>query len=111
MKGYLGEFEELVLLTIAFLGAEAYGVSIQAEIDRRASRAISMGALHSTLTRLEDKGYLKSWLGGATQDRGGRRKRYYQLTQGGKVVLHEYRNLRDELWRQSKANLALNYAH
>lgn len=109
MKGYLGEFEELVLLTIAFLGAAAYGVCIQSEIETRANRNISLGALHSTLTRLEEKGYLKSWLGGATQERGGRRKRYYEVTQGGKLALHESKNLRDRLWRESKANLALNY--
>jgi len=111
MKGYLGEFEELVLLTIAFLNEEAYGVTIQTEIEKRAERTISMGALHSTLTRLEEKGYLKSYLGGATQDRGGRRKRFYHVTHAGKVSLHEYKSLRDDLWKQSKANLALNYGH
>lgn len=111
MKGYLGEFEELVLLTVAFLGDDAYGISIQTEIENRATRSISLGALHSTLTRLEEKGYLKSHLGGATQDRGGRRKRFYQVTHAGKVSLHDYKNLRDDLWKQSKTNLALNYGN
>lgn len=110
MKGYLGEFEELVLLTIAVLGEDAYGVSIQSEIESRASRSISIGALHSTLTRLEEKGYLKSKMGGATQSRGGRRKRFYQVTQGGKSALQASKGLRDELWTESKINLALNYA-
>lgn len=111
MKGYLGEFEELVLLTVACLGEDAYGITIQLEIENRATRSISLGALHSTLTRLEEKGYLKSRLGGATQDRGGRRKRFYQVTHAGKVSLHEYKSLRDDLWKQSKTNLALNYGN
>ena len=56
MKGYIGEFEELVLLTIASLGVEAYGVAIKEDIEKRADRSISIGALHSTITRLEEKG-------------------------------------------------------
>jgi len=109
MKGFIGEFEELVLLTIAVLGDDAYGVTIKEEIEERASRGISIGALHSTIARLEDKGFLKSHLGGATQERGGRRKRYYQLTHAGKSALHDIKNLRDDLWKKSKVNLALNY--
>jgi DNA-binding PadR family transcriptional regulator len=109
MKGFIGEFEELVLLTIAVLGEDAYGVTIKEEIEERASRDISIGALHSTIARLEDKGFLKSHLGGATQERGGRRKRYYQLTHSGKSALHDIKNLRDDLWKKSKVNLALNY--
>ena len=109
MKGFIGEFEELVLLTIAVLGDDAYGVTIKEEIEERASRGISIGALHSTIARLEDKGFLKSYLGGATQERGGRRKRYYQLTHAGKSALHDIKNLRDDLWKKSKVNLALNY--
>ena len=109
MKGFLGEFEELVLLTVAVLGDDAYGVTIKADIETRANRSISIGALHTTLTRLEEKGFLKSKLGGATQDRGGRRKRFYDLTRSGKVALSSSKNLRDELWKQSKVNLSLNY--
>ena len=107
MKGYIGEFEELVLLTIAVLGEDAYGVSIKEDIEVRSGRGISIGALHSTIARLEEKGFLKSFLGGATQERGGRRKRFYQLTHAGKSSLHDIKNLRDELWKKSKANLAL----
>lgn len=106
MKNYLGEFEELVLLTIASLGTEAYGVSIQQALVTRSNRAISVGALHSTITRLEEKGFLKSWTGGATQERGGRSKRYYELTPSGKKVLAETKSLRDELWSLSKVKLA-----
>lgn len=107
MKGYIGEFEELVLLTVAVLGEDAYGVSIKEDIEARSNRGISIGSLHSTIARLEEKGFLKSFLGGATQERGGRRKRYYQLTHSGKSALHDIKNLRDELWKKSKANLAL----
>jgi DNA-binding PadR family transcriptional regulator len=108
MKGYLGEFEELVLLTIASLDEEAYGVAIKEDIEKRAGRSISIGALHSTITRLEEKGFLKSWLGDPTQERGGRRKRFFEITHSGKVALHEMKALRDELWSLSKANLSLN---
>lgn len=103
---YLGEFEELVLLTVAFLGDEAYGVSIQQDIETRCKRTISIGALHSTITRLEEKGYLKSWMGGATTQRGGRRKRYFEVTQAGKKAVTESKQLRDELWSLSKIKLA-----
>lgn len=108
MKGYIGEFEELVLLTIAALGDEAYGISVKEDIEKRTDRSISIGALHSTITRLEEKGFITTWLGDPTQERGGRRKRYFELTHQGKVGLHHMKALRDELWKLSKANLALS---
>lgn len=107
MKGFLGEFEELVLLTIASLGADAYGVAVQQDIEKRSNRTISIGALHSTITRLEEKGYLTSWLGEPTQERGGRRKRFFEVTHDGKVALHAMKDQRDELWKLSRAMLAL----
>lgn len=107
MKGFIGEFEELVLLTIASFGNEAYGVVIKEDIERRANRTISIGALHSTITRLEEKGFIKSWLGEPTEERGGRRKRYFELTQSGKAGLHQMKDLRDQLWEASGSNLAL----
>lgn len=107
MKGYIGEFEELVLLTVASLAEDAYGVTIKESIEERTDRSISMGALHSTITRLEEKGYLKSWLGEPTQERGGRRKRYFEVTQQGKIELHNIKALRDELWKLSKSTLSL----
>lgn len=105
MKGYLGEFEELVLLTIAAFGDEAYGVVIKDDIEQRASRSISIGALHSTLTRLEEKGYITSQLGGATGERGGRKKRFFNLTGEGKAALAKSKSLRDELWSLSQINI------
>jgi PadR family transcriptional regulator PadR len=108
MKAYLGEFEELVLLTVAGLGEEAYGVSIKESIEARCDRDISIGALHSTITRLEEKKYLKSWLGGATAERGGRSKRYYEITMDGKQAVATVKALRDELWSESKIRLSFS---
>lgn len=108
MKTTLGEFEELVLLTIAALEEDAYGVAIKEDIEKRSDRSLSIGALHSTITRLEEKGFIESWLGEPTQERGGRRKRFFKLTQEGKVALHHQKALRDELWDLSKINLSLS---
>ena len=99
MKGtYLGEFQEVVLLTILVLEGNAYGVSIQEEIEKRTSRSVSRGALHTALTRLDDKGFINSEYGGATAERGGRRKRFYQVTNLGKSALEEAKSLREDLW-------------
>lgn len=106
MKGFIGEFEELVLLTIANLATEAYGVSILNDISERANRKLSIGALHSTLTRLEEKGYITSHLGEPSQKRGGRRKRYFQLTDSAKVELANMKALRDQLWAGANLNLS-----
>ncbi|HEY0651871.1 MAG TPA: helix-turn-helix transcriptional regulator, partial [Chryseosolibacter sp.] len=79
MKKYqLGEFEEIVMLTIGILHKEAYGVAIKTEIQERLARKVSMGAMHTALVRLEGKGYIESWNGEATDDRMGRPKKYYQ---------------------------------
>jgi len=107
MKVYIGELEEIVLLTIASLGDEAYGVAIRNDIELRSGRNLSLGGLHSTIARLEDKNLIKSWFGEPTQERGGRRKRFFEVTQHGKVALHRMKDLRDELWGISKTKLAL----
>ena len=112
MKGtYLGEFEELVLLTIAALEGEAYGVAIKDDIETRTKRPISIGSLHSTITRLEDKGFVVSELGGATKERGGRRKRYFKLTRLGIGALNRVKIQRDELWDISKLKLEIDNGH
>ncbi|WP_420583239.1 PadR family transcriptional regulator [Reichenbachiella sp.] len=107
MKGYLGEFEELVLLTIANLGEEAYGLALIRDINERAKRNLSMGAMHSTLTRLEEKGFVTSYLGEPTKARGGRKKRYFELTSLAKSSLTEMKSLRDQLWANSKIKLSV----
>lgn len=98
-KFQLGEFEEIVLLTIAILYKNAYGVAIKNEIEERLSRNVSMGAMHTALVRLEDKGYIKSHDGEATEDRMGRPKKYFQVTALGKKAMEYSRDSRNELWR------------
>ncbi|MEP1033393.1 PadR family transcriptional regulator [Ekhidna sp.] len=101
MKGTnLGEFEELLLLVVLILQEEAYMLRIKDEIKNQVNRSISMGALHTTLSRLEQKDFLKSEMGGATKERGGRRKRIYELTADGKSALNDVKKLRANLWNQ-----------
>lgn len=107
MKGYLGEFEELVLLTIANLGEEAYGLAILRDINERAKRNLSIGAMHSTLTRLEEKGFITSYQGEPTKERGGRRKRHFELTSSAITGLNEMKSLRDQLWANTKVELSI----
>ncbi len=97
-KYYLGEFEEIVLLTIAILHKEAYGVSIKNEIESRLDRSVSMGALHTALLRMEDKGYIKSSNGEATEERAGRPRRYFEITALGKKAIAYAKSTREELW-------------
>jgi DNA-binding PadR family transcriptional regulator len=99
MKGTnLGEFEELVLLTIAALVNEAYSVGICDELTKRTGRSVKLGVVHAVLNRLEEKGLVKSKLGEATSVRGGKRKRYYTITSAGKAGLLKAKEVRDELW-------------
>jgi PadR family transcriptional regulator, regulatory protein PadR len=100
MKGTnLGEFEEVVLLTIASLMSDAYSVAICDEIERITERSVKLGVVHAVLNRLEEKGYVYSQLGEATKVRGGRRKRYFEVTDAGKATLTKVKEQRDELWR------------
>lgn len=99
MKKYqLGEFEEIVLLTIAVLNNSAYSVSISEEIESRFSRSVSLGALHTALRRMEDKGYLRSFDGETSDERAGRPKRYFEITALGKKAMQYAKATRDELW-------------
>ena len=97
-KYHLGEFEEIVMLTVAILHNNAYGVSVKREIETRLSRNVSVGALQTALIRLEDKGYLRSHEGEATSERVGRPKKYFQVTGLGKRALEYTRSTRDHLW-------------
>jgi len=99
MKKYqLGEFEEIVMLTVGILYNDAYGVSIKKEIESRLSRNVSVGALQTALQRLEQKGYLKSSEGESTQERAGRPKRYFTITAYGKRAMEYSKNTRNALW-------------
>ena len=95
---HLGEFEELVLLAVGGLGEEAYAVPIQQEIEQRASRPATMGAVYAALDRLEGKACLRSWLGEPTSERGGRKKRYYRVTGAGRAALTGMRLARERMW-------------
>ncbi len=101
MKGYhLGELEELVLLTVGILDTEAYGVSVLEEIKNQTGRKVNISAVHTVLTRLESKGLLSSKMGGATEERGGRRKRLFALSSAGRMVLEDVRTMRNKLYDQ-----------
>ena len=101
MKGtYLGEFEELVLLTVGILFDDAYGLAIVDELEKQTERTVIMSSVHKALVRLEEKGYLKSHMGGATETRGGRDKRLYALTQAGIKVLNQSKELRNSMYKQ-----------
>lgn len=95
---YLGEFEETVLLITAMLHGEAYGLSITKVIEEDLGRSVNMSSVHTALYRLEEKGYVKSELGGASDRRGGRRKRMFQITATGKAALLESKEQRQYLW-------------
>ncbi len=100
MKGTnLGEFEELVLLTIASLTDKAYSVSICDELYVKTDRKVKLGVVHSVLNRLEEKGFIISHLGEATKERGGRRKRFFEISHAGKIALIKSKEQRDKLWQ------------
>ncbi len=97
-RPYLGEFEELVLLAVPLLEGQAYGVTIAGELRRRTPRRISLSSVHIALYRLEEKGFVRSELGGATHARSGRRKRLFAITAAGQSTLAEIRQVRNDLW-------------
>src|SRR5688572_31614628 len=101
MKGtYLGELEELVLLAVGILHPEAYGVAVMDEIEKQMNRSLNISAVHAVLTRLEEKGFLKSKMSEPTDERGGRRKRIFLLTAAGKRALEEANEMRTQLFNQ-----------
>ncbi|HEY9046250.1 MAG TPA: helix-turn-helix transcriptional regulator [Ohtaekwangia sp.] len=101
MKGtYLGELEELILLTVGILYPDAYTVAVMDEIEKQTGRSLNISAVHTVLTRLEDKGFLKSKMSDPTDERGGRRKRIFLLTAAGKRSLEESNELRNQLFNQ-----------
>ena len=97
-KTKLGEFEELVLMTVVVLQAEAYGVEIKRELEYRLKEKLSVGSIQSALKRMEEKGFLTSEFGEATQKRGGKRKRIYSATPYAHRVLEEMKDIRTQLW-------------
>ena len=98
-RTFLGEFEEIVLLVVAACSEQAYGVIIWEQLQQQTGRSITISAVHATLYRLEEKGFLSSEMGGATADRGGRRKRFFMLTALGSKALMDIQALRQQLWQ------------
>lgn len=99
MKGNnLGEFEEIVLLSIAALLEEAYSVALCDHISAMTGRKVKLGVVHAVLNRMEKKGYISSELGQPTKERGGKRKRFFKITHAGKISLIRSKEQRDRLW-------------
>ena len=96
---YLGEFEELILTMVLILEDDAYGNTIVKAIKDHQKREVNLSSVHITLYRLEEKGFLESFMGGATKERGGRKKRYFKITNAGKVLLQEMKDARTNLWK------------
>jgi PadR family transcriptional regulator PadR len=97
-RTYLGEFEEIVLLTVAVLEGQAYGVALTHEIIEQTGRPVRLNQIHAALQRLEDKGMVKSEMGEPTAERGGRRKRLFTVTAYGRRTLQEIQEVRVSLW-------------
>jgi len=95
----VGEFEELTVLAVRALGEPTYAVPVQRFIERKAGRAVSMGAVYAALGRLETKGLLRSTIGEATPRRGGKGKRLYEVTPLGMRMLRDLRQMREQIWR------------
>ena len=98
MRLHLGEFEEIVLLLVAVHYDDAYGLSITNSIKEKLNRNVTLSSVHTVLYRLEEKGFLESEVGGATGQRGGRRKRIFKITNMGKQALEVSRTSRNMLW-------------
>ena len=94
----IGEFEQMVLLAIAHLRGQAYGVPIVEEIERRTGRSVARAAVYITLRRLEEKGFVSSWMSDPTPERGGKARRYVRLEAEGARALREARRVAEQMW-------------
>ena len=97
-RNHLGELEQIVLLAILRVSPDAYGVPIRTEIEQRTRRSLTVGALYRTLDRLEEKGYVTSWFGDPTPERGGRSKRYFKVQPSGLRALRASREALAAMW-------------
>jgi len=94
----VGEFEQLVMLAILRLGDEAYGMAVRQELEDRTGREISYGAVYTTLSRLEKKGYVDHRMGESTPERGGRARKYFDVQPAGRAALRESREILRVMW-------------
>jgi len=95
---HLGDLEELMLLAVLRLGAEGHGGRIRDELTEMAGRMVSISTVYVTLMRLEEKGYARSWKGEPTASRGGKSKRYYEVSPEGASALEAVRDVRERMW-------------
>lgn len=95
----IGELEELILLIVAALYDNAYGVAVMKEVEKQTGRKITISTVHAVLKRLEEKGFCESRYDGATSERGGRRKHLFRVTTAGEKALNESREIRNSLWK------------
>lgn len=98
-RGYLGEFELMILLAIIHLGEEAYGVPISRELEKYRGKDVAIGSVYAALERLEAKGLVISALGDPTPERGGKAKRFFRITRQGLRKVHETRRVLTRLWQ------------
>ena len=96
-KDYLGQFEEILLLAVIRLGEQAYGARVRQTVEEAMEKSVAIGAVYTTLDRLERKGYVSSWQGDATPERGGRAKRYFRVEGAGERALKDTREARERL--------------
>ena len=102
---HLGEFEQIVLLAVLRLGSGTYGPAIRREIEARTRRALTVGALYRTLDRLETKGFLRSWFGDPTPERGGRSKRHFEIRPLGVRTLRASHEALTAMWEGLEAQV------
>ena len=98
-RGYLGEFELMILLAVFHLGDDAYGVPISRELEKQRGRDVAVGSVYAALERLETKGLVESSLGEPSAERGGKAKRYFRITKAGLRQVHETRRVLTKMWR------------
>jgi DNA-binding PadR family transcriptional regulator len=97
-RDFLGEFEQIVLLALIRLGDDAYGVPVRQEIENKTKRSVTVGALYSTLDRLEEKGLIRSRFSDSRPERGGRSRRYFKVQAAGVHALERTRTALDSMW-------------
>lgn len=99
-RDYFGEFELMVMLAILRLEGDAYGVPIAAEMEAFRGRDVALGSVYAALERLESKGYVRSWMGEATAERGGKAKRYFKVTANGLKAVGRTRKALTAMWKR-----------
>jgi PadR family transcriptional regulator PadR len=100
---HLGDLEELVLLSVLRLGNDAHGGAVRDMLRTQAGRRLSVSTVYVTLLRLEEKGYVRSWMGESTPERGGKAKRHFEIRPEGRRALELVRSVRDRMWKAVEA--------